>query len=167
MEPSKWSAKRKMSVVGGAFAIAVSAGFITAASGNPGDYAQTFTPAGQGELPSKKFSVPHGTTADGRSYGSMLDQSHGVKPYDLIWVESDNGKFGFIDRVEADSIIDDVAPEDAPALKAKVDAGEVKLPVFDRDGVTQIDTFTIGPSKDPRFKRYTSEKEFEEATGTP
>jgi hypothetical protein len=146
------SMKTKIVVATVAFVVAATGGAVAANAANQPS-ATNYTPAGKGELPSTKFKVPVGKTADGRTYGSGLDKFYGRAAYDLISVTSDSGKLGFVDRKAFETIGDDVPPDEAAAFRRKVDAGEVKLPVFDTDGKTQIDTFTIGASKMAGLKR--------------
>lgn len=146
------SMKKRIAIGATAFVVAATGGAVTASAAN-GRAETNYTAPGKGELPSTKFKVPVGKTADGRTFGSGLDRFYGKAPYDLISVTSDNGKLGFVDRKIFETVGDNVPPDQAAEFRKKVDAGEVKLPVFDTDGKTQIDTFTMGVSKVPGLKR--------------
>jgi len=92
---------------------------------------------------SDHFGIPHGVTADGRTYGAApwTGSSRGPaspgpatppEDPDLIAVRGDHGIVGFVDSRELNRL-----PRD-PCEEPKV------WPVFAEDGVTRVDTFTSG-----------------------
>jgi hypothetical protein len=94
---------------------------------------------------SAHFGNAHGTTRDGRTFGGSPwtligpDETHvdalGESAFpDLVAVTGDHGKAGYGDRraLEADS----ADP-----------CGIVAHPVYDTDGRTKLDTFTVGPGR--------------------
>lgn len=106
-------------------------------------------------LPSEKFEVPVGKTADGRTYGSVLDAHEGGPTYDLIAVSSPDGKLGFIDRKQYEaamkSALTQGSPGDTEGLAARFNGGELTLPMYDVEGKT-VGEYALG-SKPAGFKQ--------------
>jgi len=96
-------------------------------------------------LPSEQFQIPTGVTADGRTFGSGADALHGGKQYDLVAVEGDSGIVGFADRKAADALLDQVPPSQTAELQRDLEAGNLKVDVYEQDGVTVVDTLTLAP----------------------
>lgn len=85
---------------------------------------------------SARFKVPTGVTEDGRTYGAVppfgSDNMIEEKDFpDLVAVQGDHGIQGFAER---------------KAMSKEPAAGQsVVVPVYAEDGVTKVDTYTIGP----------------------
>ena len=81
-------------------------------------------------------------TADGKTYGpSMLYKVVGEEP-DLILVEGDNGKEGFITAEDRDPTAHLKTPEEVVEYFKTHPSGERTVPVYDLEG-NVIDTFTF------------------------
>lgn len=85
--------------------------------------------------------------ANGKTYGSASMASNESELPDLIGVVGENGTNGYI--MKSDFILEQPAsPDEVPEYmekKRKIEKqGGYKVPVYDVDGVTVIDEFTIG-----------------------
>lgn len=105
-------------------------------------------------LTSEKYSIEVGTTKDGRTYGSMFDAEEGGPTYDLVSVIGINGKQGYVDRKDYENLKASVfasgSPGDTSAAKetaTKLAAGDLSLPVYAPDGVTEVDKYVLGKAK--------------------
>ena len=90
---------------------------------------------------------PAGTTKDGRTYGPLLPEGKtaGEVVPDLVSVVGDHGIEGYADSavVLGDDKNGPASPAEALAQQASKASSPVVTPVFAKDGVTQIDTFTL------------------------
>lgn len=108
---------------------------------------------GSNDQPSKKFGIEVGATKDGRSYGSIFDAEEGGPVYDLVSVIGIEGRRGYVDRKAYEALKASYfavgSPSDAVAgrQRSRLAAGDLSLPVFETDGVTQIDTYVLGHAK--------------------
>ncbi len=99
------------------------------------------------------ISAPHYNypkNAHGQSFGKApideaANESAPIFP-DLVAVVGDDGKEGYVRSADLEGDGHEPAtPEDAIAMQAK--AHDRVLPVYESDGTTQIDTFTVwGPN---------------------
>jgi hypothetical protein len=101
--------------------------------------------------PTSTGEVSSGLTKDGRTYGPLLTSKDGLheKVPDLVSIEGDNGELGYAD---SDAVFGEdqpapSSPEQALLLQAAQAKHPTVVPVFSSDGVTQIDTFTIGGAR--------------------
>lgn len=121
-------------VAGGGAAVASTA---SSSNRNPDSYSAQ----------SEKWGVPHGVTADGRTYGTSPaggdDSRIFLTEYpDLIQVIGDHGKTGYVDSKML------FGWEPNKQCESQV------LPVYAQDGRTRIDTFTSG-DEGARLKGFT------------
>jgi len=95
-------------------------------------------------------AIKYATTPDGRTYGNLPttdDFSNSDIP-DLIGVMGDNGHYGYITKEDFNGGPPPKSPQDA--LSQQENAKSVTVPVYDSDGITVIDSFTIhGPNDGP------------------
>jgi hypothetical protein len=103
-----------------------------------------------GAVPTSTGEVAAGFTEDGRTYGPLLTSADGnEKVPDLVSVEGDHGKLGYADSpgVLGENEPAPSSPEEALRLQSERAKNPVVIPVFAKDGITKIDTFTIGRGK--------------------
>jgi hypothetical protein len=91
---------------------------------------------GSGSSPEIPGGPDYPTNASGQTYGAMADGDY--PDPDLIAVSGNCDLSGYVTREE----LDDPAPWEPEAGLAA--AASRTIPVYESDGVTQIDTFTIG-----------------------
>lgn len=128
---------RAVGALAAAFAASVALGLTMAQADSP-------------KLPSEQDGMPTGITADGRTYGSELDAQYGAPLPDLIGVIGDTGVKGYIDQKAEAKVwdeIDRLGPGEVSGTSRAVLGGEIKLPVYDTDGSTVIDHYTLGSAK--------------------
>lgn len=111
-------------------------------------YAQDSAASDPDAVPTSTGEVAAGLTKDGRTYGPLLTSADGKneKAPDLVSVEGDHGKLGYAD---SDTVLGEnepapSSPEEALRLQSERAKNPVVIPVFAEDGITKIDTFTIG-----------------------
>jgi len=120
---------RRYVAVGGA-ALIVAGGGAAFASSQMAEEPETY------QEQSARFKVDTGVTADGRTYGAVppfgSDNMIEEKDFpDLVAVQGDHGIQGFAER---------------KAMNKEPEAGQsIVVPVYAKDGVTKIDTYTISP----------------------
>lgn len=144
MNVSKIRTNRRVQVALGAFALAAITGGATAAFAAESPSSDEPVATQPKEFRAKQLDVPKGVTADGRTYGSGANELRGDKRFDLVSVVGDHGKLGYADRAKMDALIDDVPPSKSDELRQDLAAGRLKVDVYAEDGVTKIDTFTLG-----------------------
>lgn len=102
---------------------------------------------------SEPTTVIRGRTPDGRTYGTtpvpqqgQSGQSVDEGPLpDLVAVIGDHGKEGYVVSADLEAEPEVGNPEEALAYMAELKKrGPIRLPVYSDDGVTVVDTFTIG-----------------------
>lgn len=111
-------------VAGGGAAVASTA---SSSNRNPDSYSAQ----------SERWGVPHGVTADGRTYGTSPAGGEDSRIFlteypDLVQVVGDHGRTGYVDSKEL------FGWEPHKPCQSQV------LTVYAQDGQTQIDTFTSG-----------------------
>lgn len=91
-----------------------------------------------------------GTTPDGRTYGRTPDGAGmglGLERQpDLVAVRGDHGVEGYVSKesLNAPFLETPSSPEAALRTQAERRKNPIVLPVFAKDGTTQVDTFTLG-----------------------
>lgn len=85
--------------------------------------------------------------ARGETFGSVADARTPADEPDLIWVMSDEGRYGYVKKRDLDGPIP-TSPKDAVQLGTQVRV----IPVYETDGSTRIGSFTIGDdaTQEPR-----------------
>lgn len=87
-------------------------------------------------------TTPYATNSFGQTYGSNIESTSPEQDPDLVLVIGDHGHEGYVRSSE----LYELAPTSpAEAVRDQSQAGEVvaELTVYERDGRTAIDTFTI------------------------
>ncbi|MCM1133413.1 MAG: hypothetical protein NC340_08075 [Ruminococcus flavefaciens] len=95
-------------------------------------------------------AVPHkdkseyGINANGETFGNCLDVMYVEDEPDLMAAIGDNGTEGYIRRTEADGEMPANPEEAVRMMQERATAPPRVINVYESDGVTIIDTFTIG-----------------------
>lgn len=90
---------------------------------------------------------PFKVNASGQTYGTIAQSVSPDAEPDLVLTVGDNGKTGYTYSRDLNSP-DPKSP--AEAAERSKQTGVVVVPVYDVDGKTQIDTFTMYPGEDPQ-----------------
>ena len=138
---------------------------ITGGLGIGGGTAYAFTQLGSALEPAGVATEPGGpaparvvpnwpTNAAGLTYGSLMDANSPEDAPDLIRVETQDGKTGYVKRSELDAATgaNVASPAEAIAWQESVDARvasgqKTLLPVYQQDGTTLIGQFEVTPSQ--------------------
>lgn len=126
----KSSPLRKIAIGSGAMILGIAIGLGGGSLVNAG---QTTPTGGAGDFP---------RNAAAQTFGSVIDAKSPDQEPDLIQAVGNSGKEGYVRQVDLNDPMPK-SPEEAVA-QGKVTAEGRTIPVFEKDGKTQIDTFTVG-----------------------
>lgn len=86
---------------------------------------------------------PLGVNDSGLTYGSLAGHLNPDDAPDLILVAGNEGRDGYVRKADFFQPLP-ASPQEATAqMTARRTSADLTIPVFDVDGVTQIDTFTM------------------------
>ena len=101
-------------------------------------YTTNRTPNVQSRGAVPELSSPMFTTDDGLTFGSALFCDH--EELDFVFAKGSSGKIGFVKTSDMEG---DIPTSPAEALMQNNQAGPSQVPLYDMDGETVIDYFTV------------------------